>query len=104
VADHRGGTVGHYRGGPRGTAWRLERIEAGQSPLIVSDGRQTVISSSPGISRANLFAAASDATDEVFKIGSGTETSLIEIAETLQRAMGSTRPARIRWPWRQGRQ
>ena len=37
---------------------------------------------------ANLLAAASDATDEVFNIASGTETSLIELAEALQRVMG----------------
>jgi len=39
-----------------------------------------------------LLAASSDATDEVFNIASGTETSLIELAAALQRAMGSNLP------------
>ena len=44
------------------------------------------------IARANLLAAVSDATDEVFNVGSGTETSLKELAHTLLRVMGSSLP------------
>jgi UDP-glucose 4-epimerase len=41
------------------------------------------------VARANLAAAASDVTDEVFNVASGTETSLLELAEMLLRVMGS---------------
>ena len=44
------------------------------------------------IARANLMAAESDATDEVFNIGSGTETSLLELADALLQVMGSELP------------
>ncbi|MGP7996281.1 MAG: NAD-dependent epimerase/dehydratase family protein [Streptosporangiaceae bacterium] len=68
----------------------MERIEAGQPPLILGDGLQTMdFVYTEDIARANLLAAASDATDQVFNIASSTETSLVELAEALQRAMGS---------------
>jgi UDP-glucose 4-epimerase len=68
----------------------MERIEAGQPPLILGDGLQTMdFVYTEDIARANLLAATSDATDEVFNIASSTETSLIELAQALQRAMGS---------------
>jgi UDP-glucose 4-epimerase len=68
----------------------MERIEAGQPPLILGDGLQTMdFVYTEDIARANLLAADSDATDEVFNIASSTETSLIELAQALQRAMGS---------------
>jgi UDP-glucose 4-epimerase len=68
----------------------MERIEAGQPPLILGDGQQTMdFVYTEDIARANLLAAASDATDQVFNIASSTETSLVELAQALQRAMGS---------------
>jgi UDP-glucose 4-epimerase len=71
----------------------MERIEAGRPPLILGDGLQTMdFVYTEDIARANLLAASSDATDEVFNIASGTETSLIELASALQRAMGSNLP------------
>jgi UDP-glucose 4-epimerase len=71
----------------------MERIEAGQSPLILGDGTQTMdFVFTEDIARANLLAATSDATDEVFNIGSGTETSLTELAYTLLGVMGSNLP------------
>jgi UDP-glucose 4-epimerase len=71
----------------------MERIEAGKPPLILGDGRQTMdFVFTEDIARANLLAAASDATDDVFNVGSGTETSLVELAEALQRVMGSVQP------------
>lgn len=67
----------------------MERIEAGQPPLILGDGAQTMdFVFTEDIARANLLAAASNATGEVFNIGSGTETSLRELAEMLVRVMG----------------
>jgi UDP-glucose 4-epimerase len=71
----------------------MERIEAGQPPLILGDGTQTMdFVFTEDIARANLLAATSDATDDVFNIGTGTETSLIELAETLLGVMGSDLP------------
>jgi UDP-glucose 4-epimerase len=68
----------------------MERIEAGQPPLILGDGAQTMdFVFTEDIARANLLAASGDVTDQVFNIGSGTETSLIELARALQGAMGS---------------
>jgi UDP-glucose 4-epimerase len=69
----------------------MERIECGRPPLILGDGQQTMdFVFTEDIARANLLAAESEATDEVFNIASGTETSLAELAEALQRAMGSS--------------
>ncbi len=71
----------------------MERIEAGQPPLILGDGTQTMdFVFTEDIARANLLAASADATDEVFNIGSGTETSLTGLAHALLRAMGSDLP------------
>jgi UDP-glucose 4-epimerase len=68
----------------------MERIEAGQPPLILGSGSQTMdFVYTEDIARANLLAAASSATDEVFNIGTGVETSLIELAHALLRAMGA---------------
>jgi UDP-glucose 4-epimerase len=71
----------------------MERIEAGLPPLILGDGMQTMdFVFTEDIARANLMAAESPATDDVFNIGSGTETSLIELAAALQKVMGSELP------------
>jgi UDP-glucose 4-epimerase len=68
----------------------MERIESGRPPLILGDGKQTMdFVYTEDIARANLLAAVSDVTDEVFNIACGTETSLLELATALQRAMGS---------------
>ena len=68
----------------------MERINAGQPPLILGDGTQTMdFVYTEDIARANLLAADSNVTDAVFNIGSGTETSLAELADTLLRVMGS---------------
>jgi UDP-glucose 4-epimerase len=67
----------------------MERIEAGQPPLILGDGMQTMdFVYTEDIARANLLAAAGDVTGEVFNIGSGTETSLRDLAAMLVRVMG----------------
>jgi UDP-glucose 4-epimerase len=71
----------------------MERIESGKPPLILGDGLQTMdFVFTEDIARANLAAAACDVTDDVFNIGSNTETSLVELAEALQRVMGSRLP------------
>ena len=71
----------------------MERIAAGEPPLILGDGLQTMDFVYIGdVARANLLAASSDATDEVFNVASGTETSLLGLAETAARRDG-LRPA-----------
>ena len=71
----------------------MERIESGQSPLILGDGTQTMdFVFTDDIARANLLAASTDVTDEIFNIGSGTETSLTALAHALLRAMDSDLP------------
>jgi UDP-glucose 4-epimerase len=68
----------------------MERITAGQPPLILGDGLQTMdFVFTEDIARANLLAAASDVTDQVFNIGNGTETSLKDLAYMLLRVMDS---------------
>jgi UDP-glucose 4-epimerase len=68
----------------------MERIAKGQPPLIFGDGLQTMdFVFTEDIARANLLAADADVTDEVFNIASGTETSLVGLAEALLRVMGS---------------
>jgi UDP-glucose 4-epimerase len=68
----------------------MERIADGQPPLIFGDGRQTMdFVFTRDIARANLLAAGSDVADGVYNIASGTETSLLELAQALLRAMDS---------------
>jgi nucleoside-diphosphate-sugar epimerase len=68
----------------------MERIDLGQPPLIFGDGRQTMdFVHVEDIARANLLAAKAAATDRVYNIASGTETSLNELAAKLLRVMGS---------------
>jgi UDP-glucose 4-epimerase len=44
------------------------------------------------IARANMLAAASDVTDDVFNVASGVETSLLELAHALLHVMDSDLP------------
>lgn len=68
----------------------MERIAAGEPPLIFGDGTQTMdFVCVPDIARANVLAAEADVTDAVFNVASGVETSLNELAETLLAVMGS---------------
>jgi UDP-glucose 4-epimerase len=68
----------------------MERIEAGESPLILGDGLQTMdFVYIDDIARANLLASQIDHTDVVYNVASGTETSLLELARMLIDVMGS---------------
>ena len=68
----------------------MERIETGKAPLIFGDGTQTMdFVYIEDIARANILAAKSAVTDDVFNIASGSETSLNELALTLAHVMGS---------------
>jgi len=71
----------------------LERIAAGESPVIFGDGTQTMdFVHVWDIARANLLAARAPVDDDVFNVASGTETSLLELARTILEIMGSDLP------------
>lgn len=68
----------------------MERIAAGQPPLILGDGSQTMdFVYVDDVARANIAAATAPVTDRVFNVASGTETSLRGLADALLRAMSS---------------
>ena len=69
----------------------MDRIAAGEPPLIFGDGAQTMdFVYIDDVARANILAARADASDEVFNVASGTETSLNELAEAVLRVMRSS--------------
>lgn len=69
----------------------MERLSAGMPPLIYGDGSQTMdFVDARDIARANVLAAKSDVTDEVFNVASGREISLLQLAQMLSDIMGSS--------------
>jgi UDP-glucose 4-epimerase len=71
----------------------MDRIIDGKPPLIFGDGQQTMdFVYVTDIARANILAAESDVSDDVFNVASGVETSLNDLARALQRVMGSDLP------------
>ena len=67
----------------------MERIDAGEPPLIFGDGCQTMdFVHVLDVARANLLAAKAPVTDAVFNVGTGVETNLIELAARLAKVMG----------------
>jgi UDP-glucose 4-epimerase len=72
----------------------MERLAKGQPCLILGDPGQTMdFVFVTDIASANVKAAYSSVTDEVFNVASGTETSLSELATALGRVMGVDLPA-----------
>jgi UDP-glucose 4-epimerase len=70
----------------------MERLDAGQPPLILGDGTQTMdFVYVEDVARANVLALAGEASDEVFNVASGVETSLDELAAALMRVMNVQR-------------
>jgi UDP-glucose 4-epimerase len=68
----------------------MERIAAGQPPMIQGDGNQTMdFVYIEDVARSNVLSLQADVVDDVFNIASGTETSLNELAAALLRVMGS---------------
>jgi UDP-glucose 4-epimerase len=71
----------------------MERIAAGEPPLILGDGSQTMdFVYIDDVARANVLAAAADVTDVAFNVASGVETSLLELARMLLNVMDSELP------------
>jgi len=68
----------------------LDAIEAGTPPQIFGDGSQSMdFVYIDDIARANLVALESDVTDEAFNVGTGVQTSLKQLCETLLHLAGS---------------
>jgi Nucleoside-diphosphate-sugar epimerases len=69
----------------------LDRIAGGLPPILFGDGRQTVdLVFVEDVARANLLAARMSGPARVFNVGSGVETSMLELARALLRVTGST--------------
>ncbi|MET0956839.1 MAG: NAD-dependent epimerase/dehydratase family protein, partial [Cryobacterium sp.] len=68
----------------------MERIVDGRPPFLFGDGRQSKdIVLTNDNTRANQLAAAGTVTEGVYNVASGTETTLLELAQALLSAMGS---------------
>jgi nucleoside-diphosphate-sugar epimerase len=69
----------------------MERIAAGQPPLVLGDGKTTMdFVYIDDVARSNILALRSEVSDEVFNVASGVETSLNDLAAALLRVMGSS--------------
>lgn len=68
----------------------LDRIGAGEPPLIFGDGSQTMdLVYIDDVTDANITAMESEITDEVFNVASGTETSLLGLLTAVLNVTGS---------------
>jgi UDP-glucose 4-epimerase len=66
----------------------MDRLAAGQPPVIFGDGLQTMdMVHVRDVARANVLAAASSASDIALNVGSGEETSLLDLARILSDVM-----------------
>lgn len=79
----------------------LEKLEQNEPPVIFGDGHQTMdFVFASDVARANMLAVASDITDEVFNVGTGTETSLRQLLALLQELTGKAELAPVFEPER----
>jgi UDP-glucose 4-epimerase len=64
----------------------LDCIERNEAPVMHGDGSATMdFVFIEDIARANILAMQSDRTDDVFNVATGTETSLLQLWEALQK-------------------
>src|SRR5262247_4313630 len=69
----------------------LDCLDRGERPEIFGDGQTSMdFVYVEDVARANILAAKSDIVDEVFNIGSGAETTLLELLQTLLKVIGRT--------------
>jgi nucleoside-diphosphate-sugar epimerase len=69
----------------------LDAIESNKPPLIFGDGTQSLdFVYVSDVARANVLAAQSEVSDEVFNVGTGIQTSLNELCGMLLDLMGSS--------------
>ncbi len=68
----------------------MDAIQAGQPPKIFGDGAQSMdFVYIEDVARANIVALMSDQTDEVFNVGTGVQTTLLELSRLLLKIYGS---------------
>jgi len=68
----------------------LDRIEAGEPPIIFGDGSQSYdFVHVEDVARANILAMKSDATDTFYNVGRGVKTSINELVRLLLKLTGS---------------
>lgn len=71
----------------------MERIADGLPPLIFGDGSQSMdFVFTRDIARANLLAAVSPIAEGTYNVARGEETTLLQLAQTLLKVMGSNLP------------
>jgi UDP-glucose 4-epimerase len=71
----------------------LDRLDQGLPPVLYGDGTQAYdFIYVTDCARANVCALKSDATDAFYNVGSGTRTSLRELAEMILEITGSSLP------------
>ena len=74
----------------------MEQLASGLPPIVFGDGLQTMdMINVKDVASANVLAAVSQASDVVLNVGSGTETSLLEVARLLAEAMGRANVATV---------
>ncbi len=67
----------------------MERLAAGERPVIFGSGGQTMdFVHVRDVARANILAAVAPASDCALNVGTGRETSLIELAQALAAVFG----------------
>ena len=70
----------------------LERLSRGETPIIFGDGSQTMdFVHVDDVAAAYVLAAVSDVSDDVFNVGAGVETSLLDALPAPVRSNGSGR-------------
>ena len=75
----------------------MERLDAGEPPLILGDGTQTMdFVYVDDVAQANIDALTADVSDDVFNVATGFETSLNELGALLSRVMGVSRAPEYR--------
>ncbi|MCI0391802.1 MAG: NAD-dependent epimerase/dehydratase family protein [Acidobacteria bacterium] len=69
----------------------LECLDRGERPKIFGNGQTSMdFVYVEDVARANIFAAKSEIVDDVFNIGSGAETTLLELLQMLLKITGRT--------------
>jgi UDP-glucose 4-epimerase len=69
----------------------LDRLLAGQRPVIFGDGSQTYdFIYVEDVARANILGMKADCADEFFNVGSGEGTSINELVDRLLQVAGSS--------------
>jgi UDP-glucose 4-epimerase len=69
----------------------LDCLDRGERPKIFGDGQTSMdFVYVEDVARANILAAKSDIVDDVFNVGSGVETTLLELLQMLLKVTGQT--------------